>query len=182
MICAKPLVDRDLATQAVMMALPLIEAAMADPKINDNRYLHIVVMAPWLSTSRRDADFEKAILHEHSVGDRTRWDADYAAFARAKARAAWNAEAGSRIGQFLQPCLLQADYNSIPGSAALDRIVVGVSGMRPCYDEAIASTVAACLKALAKDRAHGRHGMHSAQYPEAEALALAKRRGVPGNA
>ncbi len=152
MTCANPLVDRDLAARAIDMALPLIEAAMADPKINDNRFLHIVVMAPRIPACSREADFEKAILHEHSVGDRTRWDADYAAFARDKARIGWNAGGGHRAGQNLQPWLLQAGESRVPGGAALDAIVVGVSGMRPCYDEAVASVVAACLKALAKDR------------------------------
>lgn len=156
MICANSLVDRELAAQAINMALPLIEAAMADPRINDNRFLHIVVMAPRMPPRGRDADFENAILHEHSVGDRARWDADYAAFARAKARIGWNAGGEQRAGQSLQPWLLQAGESKVPGGAALDAIVVGVSGMRPCYDEAVASIVAACLKALAKDRAQCR--------------------------
>lgn len=156
MICANPLVDQDLAARAVSMALPLIEAAMADPQINDNRFLHIVVMTPCVLARCSGADFEQAILHEHSVGDRSLWDADYAAFARTKARIGWNAGAESRAGQNLQPRLLQAGDTSIAGSTALDRIVVGVSGMRSCYDEAVASIVAACLKALAKDRAQCR--------------------------
>jgi len=153
---AMPLVDRQLAVRAVNLALPMIEAAMADPKINDNRFLHIVVMDP-CAHPRQDprqgiAAFEQAILHEHSVGDRAQWDADYSAFARAKARTGWDCAAVAHISKDSRPWLLHGAESRFWGSAALDLIVVGVSGMRPCYDEAVASVVAACLKALAKDR------------------------------
>ncbi len=158
MNCANGLVDRALAMRAIGMALPLIEAAMADPAVNDNRFLHIVVMNPAVRPRQcnGDMEFEQAILHEHSVGDLDLWDADYAGFARAKARARWNSGAASQTVQNVQPYLLQAGDASLWTGISPDAIVVGVSGMRPCYDEAIASIVAACMKALAKDRAQQR--------------------------
>src|SRR5690606_40017855 len=50
-------------------------------------FLHIVIMDPALPWGR--ASFDESILHEHSVGDRLQWDADYARFARDKARICW---------------------------------------------------------------------------------------------
>jgi len=160
MSCVSALVDRKLAVRAVGMALPLIEAAMADPELNDNRFLYLVVMDPAVRPRQctGDAAFQQAILYEHSVGDSTQWDADYATFARAKARAGWISGCDAYADQSAQPYLLQADDFKLLRGNSLDHIVVGVSGMRPCYDEAIASVIAACMKALALDGAQRRKG------------------------
>src|SRR4051812_36406720 len=81
------IVDRELAAQAVAMALPLLEAAMRHPEYGDSGFLHIVVVDP--AAAPADAGFDEAILYEHSIGDPSRWDADYGSFARAKARLSW---------------------------------------------------------------------------------------------
>jgi len=126
-------IDRALAERAVAMALPLVEAAMRDPYYGDSGFLHLVVMDP--DAQPGETRFEDVILHEHSVGDRAKWDADYAAFARGKARASWETRA-----------------DNPKGAACVDGIVVGASGAFEPFDQAYAGTVAMCLRALARHR------------------------------
>jgi hypothetical protein len=126
-----PRVDRALAARAVAMALPLIEEAMREPRFGDSGFLHLVLMEPAADPER--TDFEQAILHEHSVGDRARWDADYAAFARGKARTSWISRA-----------------DNPKGAVCVDGIVVGASGAFESFDQAYAGVVAMCLRALAR--------------------------------
>lgn len=148
-------ITRDIAEQAVRMALPMIETAVAakDPKLGDSGFFHIVVMDPSLPPGT--CAFEEAILYEHSVGDREKWDADYAAFARAKTRIAWQCGMDSCAVQALQPWRLASGDTTLWGSVALDGIVVGASGMQACIDEAFSGAVAMCLRALAKAEADG---------------------------
>ena len=142
----------DAARRAVEMALPLIAQAMTRPQeVGDSGFLHIVVMDP--ARSPVDSTFDDAVLYEHSVGDRARWDADYAAYARAKARLAWQHGMSTHALQTLRPHVLRAGDTNLWGSAVLDGIVVGVSGALPFYDEAFAHVVAACLRAIAKQAA-----------------------------
>lgn len=126
-------IDRELARRAVAMALPLVEAAMRDPAFGDSGFLHIVVMDP--DANGEQTPFEQAILHEHSVGDRAKWDADYAAFARGKARESWTKRA-----------------DNPKGAVCVEGIVVGASGAFEPFDQAYAGTVAMCLRALARHR------------------------------
>ena len=126
-------IDASLARRAVAMALPLIECAMRDPRFGDSGFLHVVVMDP--DANGEETPFEQAILYEHSVGDRAKWDADYAAFARGKARESWTTRA-----------------DNPKGAVCVDGIVVGASGAFEPYDQAYAGTVAMCLRALARHR------------------------------
>lgn len=142
--------DADAARRAIEMALPMIEAAMTDPEVCGSGFLYIVVMDPGLGPG--DADFADAVLAEHAVGDRTRWDADYAGFARGKARVSWQAGAGSHEVQALRTHALRHGDSVLWGSVWLDGIVVGVSGAHPWFDEAFATAIAANLRAIAKQR------------------------------
>jgi hypothetical protein len=135
------LIDRHAAEKAVGLALPMIHEAMKLKEVGESGFLYIVVMDPLRGPA--DASFEEAILYEHSVGDRSKWDADYAGFARAKARVAWRTGMDSHLVQELRPYMLW-------GSAIVDGITVAVSGANPWYDEAFAGTVAMCLRAVAK--------------------------------
>jgi hypothetical protein len=141
-------IDRATAERAVHMSLPMITAAMQDGAVCGSGFLYIVVMDPALRPY--NASFKDAVLYEHAVGDREKWDADYGEFARAKARVAWRTGMDGHKVQELQPHLLTARDTVLWGSIVLDGIVVGVSGAHPWYDEAFATTVAACLRALAK--------------------------------
>jgi hypothetical protein len=144
------LINRHTAEQAVAMAMPLIDEAMKHKEVGESGFLYLVVMDP-LRTPH-NSSFEEAILYEHAVGDREKWDADYAGFARAKARVAWRTGMDSHLVQELQPHLLAAGDTVLWGSVVLDGIVVGVSGANAWYDEAFAGTVAMCLRAIAKGR------------------------------
>ncbi|RZI40267.1 hypothetical protein EGT07_24625 [Herbaspirillum sp. HC18] len=141
-------IDRDAAEKAVGLVLPMIEEAMTQKEVGESGFLYIVVMDPLRGPAV--SSFEEAILYEHAVGDRSKWDADYARFARAKARVAWRSGMDSHMVQELRPHLLAAGDTVLWGSVVVDGIVVGVSGANPWYDEAFAGAVAMCLRAIAK--------------------------------
>jgi hypothetical protein len=144
-------IDRQAAEKAVSMALPLITEAMKRREVGESGFLYLVVMDPVLTPA--NSSFEEAILYEYSVGDRQKWDADYAGFARAKAKVAWKTGMDSHLVQELRPQLLSDGDTVLWGSVVLDGIVVSASGAHPWYDEAFAGTVAACLRSIAKARA-----------------------------
>lgn len=138
------------ARQAVDLTLPMIERAMQDPAVCGSGFLYIVVMDPALTPA--NASFEDAILIEHAIGDRSKWDADYAGFARAKARLSWEHGVGSHAVQTGGAHRLREGDSLLWGSAVVDGIAVGVSGAEAWYDEAFATAIAAALRAVAKGR------------------------------
>lgn len=142
------LIDRRAAEAAVQMSLPLIIEAMKKREVGESGFLYIVIMNPALAPGC--SSFEDAVLYEHAVGDRTQWDADYAAFALAKARVAWRTGFDGHTVQELRPYLLTAKDTVLWGSIVLDGMVVSASGANPWYDEAFAGTIAMCLRAIAK--------------------------------
>lgn len=115
---------------------------------SESGFFYLIVMQP--GSSPATSSFEEAILYEHAVGDRSKWDADYRSFAIAKARVAWRTGMDSHIVQEQRPYLLEAGDTVLWGSVALDGIVVAASGADPWYDEAFAGAVALCLRAQAK--------------------------------
>jgi len=142
------LLDHAAAERAVATALPMITAAIDDRSAGESGFFYLIVMKP--GTSPATCSFEEAILYEHAVGDRDKWDADYRSFALAKARVAWRTGMDSHIVQEQRPYLLEAGDTVLWGSVALDGIVVAASGADPWYDEAFAGAVALCLRAQAK--------------------------------
>lgn len=142
--------DADAARRAVELALPTIEQALRQPGVCELGFLAVCVVDPALGPA--DASFDEAVLHEHAVGDRTRWDADYAAFARAKARTSWRLGDGGTRVQEEGAHRLRAGDSLLAGAVRLDGIVVGVSGAAPWWDEAFAACIAACLRAVAGER------------------------------
>lgn len=142
--------DAHAARLAIEMALPMLERAVQDRAVVGSGFLCIVVIDPALRPG--EASFEQAVLAEHCIGDRSRWDADYAGFARAKARLSWLHGLDSHAVQALRPHALTEGDSLLWGSAWLDGIVVGVSGAFPWFDEAFATAVAANLRAIAKQR------------------------------
>jgi hypothetical protein len=144
-------IDRQAAERAVQMSLPLIHEAMKFKEVGESGCLYLVVMDPLRTPA--SSSFEDAILYEYSVGDQSKWDADYAGFARAKARVAWRNGMDSHLVQELRPHLLADGDTVLWGSVVVDGIVVSASGANPWYDEAFAGTVAMCLRAIAKAKA-----------------------------
>lgn len=149
-------IDRQAAEEAVSMALPLIIEAMKRKEVGESGFLYLIVMDPVRTPA--NSSFEEAVLYEYSVGDREKWDADYAGFARAKAKVAWKTGMDSHMVQELHPYLLSAGDTVLWGSIVLDGIVVSASGAHPWYDEAFAGTVAFCLRSIAKARATSARG------------------------
>jgi len=144
------LLDRSAAEEAVSLALPLLEQARQHRQVGESGFLHLVIMHPGHTPSR--FAFEEAILFEYSVGDRSQWDADYATFARAKAKLSWRSGLDSQQVQERAPHWLEPGDTLLWGSVNLDGIVVGVSGANPWFDEAFAGTVALLLRAVIKGR------------------------------
>lgn len=149
--------DIEAAQRAIEFVRPMLERAVADESVNQSKVLHIVVMDPAMSP--RDSMFEESILIEASFGlDRERWDADYAGFARAKARLSWETGCDTHSLQMLAPQRLRTGDSKLWGSVALDGIVVAVSGCLAVYDEALAGSIALTLRAEAKIAAAERLG------------------------
>jgi hypothetical protein len=142
--------DAAAAHEALALALPMLEAARADGRVCGSGFLYLVVMDPALGP--RETDFDAAVLLEHAVGDRARWDADYAAFARAKARVAWQRGRGGHEQTSLRAHALRGGDSLLAGAICLDGIVVACSGAFEPYDEAFATAVAANLRAIARLR------------------------------
>lgn len=143
--------DAAAAQAAIDRALPSIEAALRDPAVSGLGVLHLVVMDPAATPSH--SAFDDAVLAERSVGDRARWDVDYAAYARAKARLAWQHGCDGRRVQRMAPHRLASDDALVWGGVWLDGIVVAASGAMPAWDEAFSLAVAANLRAIALERA-----------------------------
>ncbi|MGE5471243.1 MAG: hypothetical protein ACM3X0_10650 [Bacteroidota bacterium] len=118
--------------RALGLAAPQIEAGLDDRQLIGSGFLHVVIMDPTQLPGQ--TTFENAILHERSFGPTTPSDADYAAFARAKARTSWRLGVDSRVVQHLSPHLLRAGDTLLPGGIWRNGIVVGVSGAFAHYD------------------------------------------------
>ncbi|BAL24930.1 hypothetical protein [Azoarcus sp. KH32C] len=141
-------VTQALARQAVALVSPMIDAAMQDRSVVGSGFLYLVIMNPGMPAG--SVPFDEAVLHEHAFGDRNAWDADYAAFARAKALLSWRSGRDGHEMQQLYPQLLRPHDTVLTGGVCIDGIVVGASGAFPVYDEMFAGTVAVCLRALAR--------------------------------
>lgn len=148
--------DADAARRAVAFAQPAIEAALRLPEISGLGVLHIVVLDPVVTPSV--GTFDQALLFEHSIGERERWDADYQGFARAKARLSWRHGMDSRRLQLLEPHRLDANESLLWGGVHVDGIVVAASGAMPAWDEAFAFSVAGYLRSIACERAEAARG------------------------
>ncbi|MBK1686414.1 hypothetical protein [Rubrivivax gelatinosus] len=142
--------DASAACQAVDRCLPLIEPALRDSAVSGLGVLHLVLLDPGLTPA--DCDYAGAVLHERSIGDRSAWDVDYAAYAHAKARLAWRHGCDSRRVLATPHRLAEAD-RLVWGGVWLDGIVVAASGAMPAWDEAFSLAVAAQLRAIAYERA-----------------------------
>jgi hypothetical protein len=142
--------DESAAHQAVALTLPMLQNAVRQSEICGSGFLYIVVLDPGLSPA--EASFDDALLLEHAIGDRQRWDADYAGFARAKARLSWESGQDTQRLQTLGAHRLRSGDSVLGGGVWLDGIVVAVSGAFPWYDEAFAFAIAANLRAIARQR------------------------------
>lgn len=142
------LIDTTAAARAVARCAPLLESLARDGSVNQSGVLHVVVAD---ATGDRARDFDAVVLHERSFGrDRSDWDADYAGFARAKARLSWEHRCDSHALHALAPQRLRTGDSALWGSVHLDGIVVAVSGCEAPFDEAASGAVAMMLRAHCK--------------------------------
>lgn len=141
----------ELATRALAIVRPLLEAALADTTLGQSGYLHLVIMDP--ARPPGSADFEAAVLHEATFGEARGDAALYARLARAKARLSWRHGLDSHLLQTTRPQLLCRGDTTLWGGVALDGIVVAASGLEPSYDEALSGAVAMCLRGVLKAEA-----------------------------
>lgn len=141
--------DADTAVRAVRLALPMIISAVNSREAGDSGFLHVVVMNPLMPPG--EAAFEDAILYEHSLGDPKRWDADYAAYARGKARMSWRSRRSGHAICDVAPHRMAAGEQPLWGGVIVDEVVVGVSGCFPWFDEAFAGAIAYAFIACAKE-------------------------------
>lgn len=144
--------DDETLERAFQLATPLLEQAVRDRAVGQSGVFHVVVLDP--TRTPANARFEDAILAERSFGKpRGEWDADYAGYARAKARVSWHTGRDSHAVQALAPQLRYADDTPLWGGVCLDGLVVAASGAEPQYDEALAGAVALLIRAVLKGRA-----------------------------
>jgi hypothetical protein len=141
----------ELAQAALAALTPAIAAQLAAPEVSGLGVRLIVVLDP--AQPPGGGVTEPRILHEHSIGDRDRWDVDYADYARRKARLAWRHGMDGRRLLMLEPHRLQADDCLLWGSVWLDGLVVAASGAFPIWDECFSLMVAAQLRARAWEAA-----------------------------
>ncbi|MBW8848072.1 MAG: hypothetical protein JF607_24275 [Burkholderiales bacterium] len=150
-----PIVSRfltaDTAKAALAALVPAIAAQLAVPEVSGLGVLHVVVLDP--AQAFGDGATEPRILYEHSIGDRDRWDVDYADYALRKARLAWRHRMDGRRLLMLEPHRLLADDSTLWGSVWLDGLVVAASGAFPVWDECFSLMVAAQLRARAWEAA-----------------------------
>ena len=149
----QPLITRETALQAVVSVRPLFERAVNTQDFGDSGCAHVVVMDPYARPG--SIAFTEAILCEESF-NRECWDADYAMYARAKARLAWRTGRDTYGLATSAPHLLESGDTVLGGGVCVDGIVVGVSGMYAWYDEALAASVAWFLRATIKGLIAGR--------------------------
>jgi len=131
---------------------------LRDDAVSAEHALHIVVMDP--ASARERVPFEGAILVERSIGDPARWQADYAHYARAKARLAWREGVdGSALVEHA-PARLRPGDLLVEGAVCRHGWIVAASGAQPWYDAAFAAMTielvhAHMRQAVADARARG---------------------------
>lgn len=137
------LVTYRIAQEAVNQACVLIDLMMKTHAVK-REHLHIVV----LDTAER---FEQGkllpILYQHSVGDTTKWEYDYARFAREKAQVSWRTGLDTRIVKYMMPQLYEQGDVIYAGGVCYDGIVVACSGVESEYDEVFARLIASLIEA-----------------------------------
>lgn len=145
--------SRFLAADTVRAALealtPGILSQLALPGVSGLGVLHLVVLDP----APPGQAHAPQVLHEHSIGDRARWDVDYADYARRKALLSWRHRMDSRRLQLLEPHRLRTDDGLLWGGVWLDGLVVAASGAMPIWDECFSLMAAAQLRAVAWEAA-----------------------------
>ena len=125
--------------------LPGIQLAMRDLHVN-RKHLHVVALNPCVPYSDTA---ELPILFEYSIGNRSEWEQwngkTFDDFARAKAMMSWRTGKPSREVVLTSPQLLIPGDTALWGSAVIDGVICGVSGVQPYFDEMFARMTCAVI-------------------------------------
>lgn len=161
---SRSVLDASAARRAVQLALPMLTASLDDVGVGESGCMHVVVMDP--GSPYGTCDFEAAILYEHSLPARDRWDADYAYYARGKAKLAWRTGLDTSLLVSHAPHLLRHGDMRLGGGIVEHGIVVAASGANPWFDDAFARSVACLLRAVAHERLSAATTSDSTQSPQ----------------
>jgi len=145
-------IDAACVQDALAFLAPLMEHAVHAPAVGQSGVLYAVVMNP--ARHPGSASFEDAVLFEQACGKpRAAWDADYAAYARKKARVSWSTGMDSGAARTAGAWRELGHEAPLPGGMVVHGIVVAVSGALPEYDEVLAGVIALGARAQAKLKA-----------------------------
>lgn len=124
---------------------PSILDAMQHGHVNRSD-LHVVVLNPNVQYTE---GVDLPILFEQSIGDRPKWEKwdgkSFDDFARAKAAMSWRTGKSSREVVLTTPQLLIPGDTSLWGSAVVDGVICGISGVQPYFDEMFARMTCAAM-------------------------------------
>jgi hypothetical protein len=140
---------RSVVERALDALAPAFARIVGDQAVSFEHALHVVVMDP--AAAPASGDFDRAVLVERSFGAPERWEADYAHYARAKARVAWRE--GMTTSALVEgaPARLRAGDLVVEGAVCRYGMVVAASGAQPWYDAACAAMVAELVHAALRD-------------------------------
>jgi len=162
------LLTAEMVEKAINMVSPAIMAAMDNGTL-EGHDLHIVVMDPGLRP-HDVADAHEAILYQRSFGVPANWTCPYNDFARAKPFASWRTGLPTSVICQTMPYLLKEGDTLYHGSAVLDGIVVGTSGVQEWFDEWVSYLVATTCRALCigtmKQTLNDAHGSFLGEHTE----------------
>lgn len=145
-------IDQQAGMDAIDFIAPLLERAARDVRIGQSGVAYAVVMNP--ARLPGSCSFEASVLAERAFGKpREQWDADYAQYARKKARASWQYGVESGSERTFAYWKGEGHDRPLAGGMVLHGIVVGVSGADPAYDEVLAGAIALSLRATIRNRA-----------------------------
>lgn len=137
------MLNQRIAGQAIGLAEPLI-THLARTGTTRRSDLFVLV-------GLRDERGRLLIFAEKGFGDEDGWEHNYRAIARGKADITARTGLPSREVQLLRPELLRPTDVKYWGSVIGGDVVVAVSGVQPWYDEAIATSILALVRALIQD-------------------------------
>lgn len=141
-----PFIDAGKAREAFMaFVLPGIMSAIADAHVK-RPHLHVVALKPGVPYCQTD---KLPVLFEHQVGNSAEWEWPYDKYASGKARITWRTGLSSRDVLMTKPHLMERGDPRYWGSAIIDGVIVGVSGVEPHFDEMFARMTAAAICAEA---------------------------------
>ena len=137
------MLNQRIAGRAIELAEPLI-TNLAETGTTRRHDLFVLV-------GQRDERGRLLVFAEKVFGEEASWEHDYREIARGKGDITARTGLPSREVQLLHPELLRPTDVKYWGSVVSGNVIVAVSGVQPWYDEAIATSILALVRALIQD-------------------------------